>query len=351
MNTHYAVPERRARILILITSIFLIPPYDPSEDHKESFMAQLPAHKFLQTLILSLMLDTSNKLFPLAIRTMLMCLPFAPALFTPKVPLVMVALGRALCWRDRPFKGSERGEGLRSPSPVTDGPSMPNLPTVTPAPNSSLDWTVATSDEDVALNLPDSMAPQEITRLLLIAMHGCWPSNMIAFIRDPVPYINGKGFETVYNIPWEQVWEPGVLAKRAAPLLQDFHLHPSVIFNTSATELVDIKRWEKIDPCQLVATAQMLAHTGRRIGREAMREGFMAGLDTVGEDAPTPQPSGFNTPRSPAPELSGLQPLALPEGSEVDRVRRENELLRLELRFVARQKAQYLHREWRFRTN
>jgi hypothetical protein len=211
MDKHYAETRQRGRILILVTSIFFILPYDPAEDYRESFMAMLPSHPFLQTLLLSLLLDTSNKLFPLAIRTMLMCLPFAPALFTPKVPLMMVVLGRALCWRDRPFKG----EDVRSPSPTEHGPSLPNLPTLTPGPNPNLNWNVATSLS--VGGLPDSMAPQEITRLLLIAMHGCWPSNMIAFVRDPVSYITGKGFETVYDVPWKAVWEPGVLA--SAPLL------------------------------------------------------------------------------------------------------------------------------------
>ena len=74
-------------------------------------------------------------------------------------------------------------------------------------------------------------------------------------------YLRNKGIESVYDVDWEDVWEPGLLAARAGPLLRDFLLHPTFIYFSSASELEDSKRWEKVDPSETLSRSNMLAYS------------------------------------------------------------------------------------------
>ncbi|KAK6902959.1 hypothetical protein I203_108220 [Kwoniella mangroviensis CBS 8507] len=251
----------------------------------------------------SLMLDTGNQLFSINLRLLLAILPYAPLMLTPKVPLLAIVLGRAISWRDRPF--------IDHTLPPRDGFTRTELP------EPSLDWLVAQSAVEMDLELPEHMKPRRIAQLFIIAMYGAWPSNVIAFVRDPVSYIRGKNVTPIYAVDWEMIWTPGVLATRLEPLIRDFRLHPSLVVFTSTAELADEKRWERIDAAEFIARSQALSNSDQ--------QGFTgAGLFEQDEQSAPPQVDSASANLS-------------------NRLAKENELLRLEAKFTSRVRRQYLY--------
>jgi hypothetical protein len=296
-------PDTRLAAAQHFLDVLLTEDYSPEMAASATMMSRVPSHSIFLVILRSLLLDTDNILFPVALRCFLGVLPYAPHTITPHVPLVMIILGRAASWRERPFSDEPGKEGV----------------TRTHKPSPSIDWAPVTPSEPT--DLPETMQPPNITRLLFVAVYSAWPSNVLAFVRDPVSYINGKGIEPVYNIPWEDVWEQGILARRAAPLLRNFHLHPWLVYFTSSSELADEKRWEKIDPPEFIARSHMLAHSELLSGDK---------FDLL-EGVPTDDMEIVPTP----PELS----------TDVAKLQREVQLLRLDAKFTNRVRKQYLYRE------
>lgn len=284
--------------------------YEPDTPGPRTAMYALACHPFIDTIITSLMLDTANHLFPLGLRAILTVIPYAPQIITHKVPLIMIILGRAVCWRDRPFVDS----GKTSDSPAT----------YTPQPSST--WAVALSADEQETDLPVSLRPASIVRLWLVAIYGAWPSNLLAFVRDPILYLRGKRVECPYRGDWDDVWSPGLLAARTGPLLRDFSLHPSIMYFNSDGELRDMKRWEKVDPPEHVSRAHIIAHS------EQLSRGKADFFD-VGP-APEEQLPVVDIPT----ETKAMS-------DDVGQLQRENTLLRLEAGYADRLRKQYLFRE------
>lgn len=302
--------------MTLVLGILLAIPYVPGTPSNATAMYTLAGHAFLDTVIKSLLLDTGNKLFPLGLRTILTVVPYAPQIVTLKVPLIMVVLGRAVCWRDRPF--IDAGQTLDSPS------------TVTPLPRHA--WSVATSAMEQTIDLPISLQPVNIVRLWLVAIYGAWPSNLLAFVRDPVMYLRGKQIESPYQVEWEDVWATGLLAARTGPLLREFSLHPSIMYFNSDGELQDAKRWEKIDPPEHVSRAHIIAHS------ERLSHGK---TDFFDED---PATTFHSVQVSEAPTPTESRESTAPD--DLERLQRENVLLRIEAGYADRLRKQYLFREF-----
>jgi hypothetical protein len=295
--------ERLAAAQLFLESV-LNQDYSPEMPASSTLMSRIASHSIFTIILRSLLLDTDNLLFPVLLRCFLAILPYAPQAITPHVPLIMIILGRAASWRDRPFADETHKEGV----------------TRTPKPNETFGWEIAVPSAPTTI--PESLQPANITQLLFVAVYSAWPSNVLAFVRDPVSYITGKKIEPVYNVPWEEVWEPGMLASRSGPLLRNFHLHPWLVYFTSSSELADEKRWEKVDPPEFITRSHMLAHSELLSGdKYDLLEGVPS--EEVEVIAPTP------------PELS----------TDVAQLQRDVQLLRLEAKFANRVRKQYLYRE------
>lgn len=298
----------------LVLAVLLSVPFIPGTPAANTLMARLASHSIMLVMLRSLLLDTGNTLFPIALRAVLATLPYAPQVLTRHTPLLMIILGRAACWIDRPF--------------IDAGASVRDGVTRTPSPNPALRWNLATSAMEIPIDAPLNLQPPRIVRLWIVAVYNAWPSNVIAFLRDPVSYLRGKEVEAVYDISWDSVWQTGLLAARAGPLLRRFQLHPSLIIFTSAMELADEKRWERVEPSDFVTRSHELAHSELLSGE---RFDFLDGW--------------------PEPEHQG-KALILPDGgisqltvnSDLDRVVQENALLRIEAAFADRVRKQYLYR-------
>lgn len=241
----YNEPRHRVNALRLILAVMLASPNDVNQVPGASPMARLVESHFITQLIDSLLYDTGNHLFPLGLRAISLVLPYAPLALTPHTPHLMVILGRALCWRVRPFADADK------PSKDTE--------TRTPAPLTAKKWRLQSSAMEAMSNLPSTLSPDAIVRSYLTSLYGAWPSNVIAFIRDPGSYLDSKQIPLAYDVTWAELFESGLLARRIDPLLQDFRLHPTIIYFTSAAELADSKRWEKLDPMEIIARAETLA--------------------------------------------------------------------------------------------
>ncbi|WVR05217.1 hypothetical protein IAU60_002229 [Kwoniella sp. DSM 27419] len=292
----YTSARLRMDISRLLITTILDTPYDVGDAVSVTVMAKLAEQSLIDTVIQSLLLDTGNQLFSLNLRFLLNIIPYAPLAMSRKVPLLAIILGRAISWRDRPFV--DQGVGQR------DGV------TLTPPPAASTQWEIATTSMESPINLPEYFKPRQIAQLFLVAFYGAWPSNVIAFTRDPSSYIQGKSVTPVYNVDWDDVWQPGILARRLEPMIREFRLHPSLVVFTSTAELADNKRWDKIDAAEFIARSQALANADHQ-GPTAV---------SFFDDDP---PAEINI------EGTGLE--------------RENELLRYEAKFAMRLRKQYLH--------
>ncbi|WVW83055.1 hypothetical protein I302_105072 [Kwoniella bestiolae CBS 10118] len=293
----------RIPIATLLIQAILEAPYEPSDVSALTVMATVAGSSFIDVLIQSLMLDTGNHLFSINLRLLLAILPYAPLVLTPKVPLMAIILGRAISWRDRPF--------IDHSSALRDGFTRTELP------EPSLHWEVSSSAIEMELELPEHLKPRRIAQLFIIAMYGAWPSNVIAFVRDPVSYIRGKNVASVYAVDWDKVWTPGVLATRMEPLIRDFRLHPSLVVFTSTAELADDKRWDRVDAAEFIARSQALSNSDQQ---------GLAGAGLFDQDEP----------------LSSSQ-IDSASANTSNRLAKENELLRLEAKFTSRVRRQYLY--------
>lgn len=302
----------------MLLDIILSIPYAPGTPSNTTAMYSLARHPFLDTIITSLLLDTGNNLFPLGLRTILTVIPYAPQILTLRVPLIMVILGRAVCWRDRPF--------LDAGEKSDDTPA-----TITPSPRDR-DWKIATSSIEELIDPPISLRPVNIVRLWLVAIYGAWPSNLLAFVRDPVTYLIGKQVECPYGVEWASVWPPGLLAARTGPLLREFSLHPSIMYFNSDGELRDVKRWDKIDPPEHVSRAHIIAHSERLSHGKA---------DFFDEDAHSNFQS-LQVSEVATPVDEHAHPVIQ---SDLERLQRENILLRIEAGYADRLRKQYLFRK------
>lgn len=297
----------------MLLEIVLSIPYAPETPSNTTAMYTLACHPFFDRIITSLLLDTGNNLFSLGLRTILTVIPYAPLVVTSKVPLLMIIFGRAVCWRDRPFLDA----GTTSDAPATHT-SPPRQ-----------EWAIATSAIEEPINLPISLQPVEIVRLWVVAIYGAWPSNLLAFVRDPVTYLRGKQIECPYQVEWEEVWPAGLLAARTGPLMREFALHPSIMYFNSDGELRDAKRWEKTDGSEIVSAAHIIARSERlsQGKTDFFDETAGSDLQPVYETAPRDQSRSSTTPNT---ALS---------------LQRENMLLRLEAGYADRQRKHYLFRE------
>ncbi|OCF35470.1 hypothetical protein I316_03022 [Kwoniella heveanensis BCC8398] len=300
----FKLAEARMSIAQLLISTVLDTPYESSDNGAMTLMGRIAGSPFIDILLRSLLLDTGNNLFSLNLRLLLSLVPYAPLAVTPKVPLMAIILGRAISWRDRPFVDSD--------AVVRDGVTR----TFPPAPE--IEWQVVSASSEFKLELPEHFKPRRIAQLFLIAMYGAWPSNVIAFVRDPMPYIRGKNVPPVYAVDWERVWQPGLLATRIEPMIREFRLHPSLVVFTSTAELADAKRWDRTDASEFIARSQALANA---------------------EQQETTAVSFLDEDEGNSIEITNQK--NLPSG----RLERENDLLRLEAKFTNRVRKQYLHRE------
>ncbi|KAL1406893.1 hypothetical protein Q8F55_006305 [Vanrija albida] len=319
-QAEFVNPTLRIGILRIVVFLLLDAPYSPDVPYETTLMYRFAAHTFFTSLLHSLLLDTNNQLFPVALSALNTVLPFSLQLWTPHVPLLMVVIGRAICWRDRPF--------------TLSGVTKATGTTPTPKPNPDLNWVVSEADTSIAPTHTEKI----VVQLTLIGFYGAWPSNLVGFVRNPDQYLVNKNIHPVYDVPWKDVWQPGLLGSRTLPLINGFQLHPSIIQFTSEEELKDDKRWDKYDPSEFASKARIMSRTEddpnttfQFFTRPAMR------LDPLPTEV---------TDHDPALETANFKDV-----DDVARLKEENELLRLEAMYNRRLGKQYLYHIGRLHKN
>ena len=363
----YLNPTSRHSRLGVTTLLFALTveeEYDPSSPPNITVMYRMAEHAILSHLLQSLTFDTGNNLFALSLKLLLAIIPFAPILFTPHVPMLMVITGRAVCWKERKFVDEGQGEEMvgvtrtyppaasASASPAASPSTKQGEHETSADSKSPAQWTVAKSTDEPPTNPTALTKASHITQYWLVGMYGAWPSNVLAFIRDPVSYLAGKNISSPYTATWETIYPDAFLAKRAGPLLKDFSLHPMLIYFSSAAELQDTKRWEKNDPSEWLARAQTIAHMERTAGgMYKLLEGYGEAQQNAEEAANLILGigSGAATPSAMVGVLGDVDGHEGMRGEgkvdEVEQLRRENEDLRLEAMMTDRVRKQYLYRQ------
>ncbi|RXK39505.1 hypothetical protein M231_03174 [Tremella mesenterica] len=248
----FADPKSRLPIAILITD-FILTPGDEAGESKDSIILNKLVESPLLILILrSLLLDTDCRSVLTCLALILSIIPLAPVQFSSHLPNLLVVLGRILCWNGWP-----PGELAYSGKP-----SITSAPTASP----DLEWHIASSPNLLAGDDPAATKTEGegIARQWLVVLYGLWPSNVLAFLRNPVDYLEGLGVKSVYAVQWADVWPPRYLAKRGEVILSDFAVHPHLMYFTLAQEREDERRWETYDTPQIVALCHLVAHSEAR---------------------------------------------------------------------------------------
>ena len=279
-----------------------------------TFTTALVRHSIFEVVIQSLLYDTHNQAFSIALRLLTLTMPFGLDHLVKSVPVIMVILGRSVSWRDHPFPSTKQ-RNLESA-------------TKTARPIATTSWTVLVDDSENEAHLPLNMQPQAVVRLFLATVYNAWPSNILAFVREPVKYAEGKNLQPLYDAQWSEVYPTRSLASLAEPLLCNFHLHPSLVEHTSKAEIEDQRRWEKMSPSDFIAQAHTLAYA--ELLKDQENNDFQEDKDFRHLSV---EPNSEDM-------RSGRDALA-----EAVRLRRENSLLRTEQNIHQEVQTQYLYRE------
>ena len=84
-----------------------------SSSREGALAAKMISHPILDVIIKSLLYDTNNQGFAIALRLLTLAIPFGLGRLVKRAPVIMVILGRAVSWRDHPFP-STRQRNLES---------------------------------------------------------------------------------------------------------------------------------------------------------------------------------------------------------------------------------------------
>lgn len=237
----------------------------------------LVASSMWATLLRSMLLDINAQLFASQVKLALVVIPHATAVVASSVPTLLAILLRVAIWKKR--ARSTRPQWGTLPSDAAPQNTVPSsagfltsqmdtreahlsgaqawtpddpgslitstlqaesLATITPAPNPSLGWRVATPALNGGSSAGESWAQpasvinpppvppshpsspgckaihaklaalhnteQDLSRGLLMELYGAWPGNVLACARDPAVYLEQAGVGSPYGVPWAEVW-------------------------------------------------------------------------------------------------------------------------------------------------
>ncbi|KAI9794456.1 MAG: hypothetical protein M1816_005526 [Peltula sp. TS41687] len=220
--------HRRQALSLLCTFVRFQPPH-------LYLVVQTP---LIDHLLQCLMIDTSTTVVSLALLGLVMFLPHIPGSLVPYLPRLFIVYSRLLCW-DRHHGPPRTGEDSAGEEDEEESHSLPaQLWTYT---ESSWDKLHSSFDVDGAV-IPD------LTHYFSF-LYGLYPENFMGFIRKPNRYLRNAKFPGLERLDLDQ----DSIRQRTERYRQVHILHPNFYNTTVEAELIDLTRFLKCEPSDIVA--------------------------------------------------------------------------------------------------
>jgi hypothetical protein len=194
----YASPSSRLQLIGLLNRYTTEPLF-------EQHACVLAAHPLMSSILTSLLVDNSTTACTISLTMLTKLLP----IFSVKdhstlkriLPQLFAILARILCWCERgppapvhsPIIASGEEHNTAEgeyPIRATEGSSVLDA-------NPDLQW------ERLELSLDSTAAPGPTPKQYFTFLYYLFPCNLIAFLRDPVGYLNERHVERPYAVDWE----------------------------------------------------------------------------------------------------------------------------------------------------
>ncbi|KAJ7740733.1 hypothetical protein DFH07DRAFT_838927 [Mycena maculata] len=267
MNTHFAAPEVRLQLLILLNLYISAPSF-------QSHAAVFATHPLMTSLLHSLLVDKSSILCTIALSIVVKLLPIlaveACQDLRGMLPRLFSILARILCWREPPPKTtaqSPEAEGLPVLEEEVDDPAGPALLV-----RENLSWQVLELPFDTAASSAPS--PRQYYTLL----YYLFPCNVLRFLRHPVLYFTSNGVESPYTVDWDAALDEEKIRSKSETLLRGHVCHPLIIWRDADDELARPDFWAEYDAARIAGESMMLDIRNTALG---LRERYEAKGDPL----------------------------------------------------------------------
>ncbi|KAF8575721.1 hypothetical protein K439DRAFT_1664929 [Ramaria rubella] len=249
IESFFKIARDRLKLSLLLSTLVRSP-----EFHVQEFAV----HVILDSFLLSLVVDGSSTLFESEITTLATLLPQfamrAPEALVRILPYCYAILARVVCWKLRPqtrellerdFDNSETSSQSRLSDQELDAAQTSKI-------RSDLQWerlesTFSSSVSNIPCPLP-----------LFRTLYGLYPCNTLAFLRNPVEYLNKSGLKSPFETDWLDIIDEDQIRTRSRALLRHHILHSSLLVHTVESELEEPNRWEGWDLSRIVMMCTML---------------------------------------------------------------------------------------------
>lgn len=201
----------------------------------------------VDSLLKSLMNDTSTTILSVALTSLIMLLPHIPGSLTSRLPRLFLIYSRLLCW--------ERFSALSSLSQknlVTDDRYPANDERDNGDVGLDPSWEKARPQEGVI----EATTPELMTYYTYL--YGLYPLNFMDYIRKPRRYLKNANFPSADDFDLDR----SVIRSRSDHFRQAHLLHPNFFNMTIEDEKIDPK-WPKMDPADVVADCHGLCVNAR----------------------------------------------------------------------------------------
>ncbi|GAA5872417.1 hypothetical protein JCM3774_004515 [Rhodotorula dairenensis] len=89
--------------------------------------------------------------------------------------------------------------------------------------------------------------------MLFTTLYGIYPCNFTAFLREPVPYLQEKGWKGATGDGRIDL-ASGIVRSKSEPIIRQHALSPALFTGDAASELSDTQRWSRLEAADVMAT-------------------------------------------------------------------------------------------------
>jgi solute carrier family 25 protein 16 len=226
VDRYIVTPKRRLQALSLLCAFLRFQPHH---------LHQVLETSLFEHLLKCLTNDTSTTAVALALTNVVMLIPHIPNLLVRFLPRLFIIYARLLCWNGAvEEEDGFREEKIGSPSSV-----------MTVIRDPTWDSIDATYDAGI-------VAEADVGHFFT-HLYGIYPLNFMAFIREPVKYLQSSVFTTT-----ESDLDESLIREKSERLRQQHLLHPNFFEMTAEEELSDRNRWQKSEPADILALCMSL---------------------------------------------------------------------------------------------
>jgi hypothetical protein len=197
----FASPSSRLQLIGLLNRYTTEPLF-------EQHACVLAAHPLMSSILTSLLVDNSITACAISLTMLTKLLPIFAAkdhsTLKRMLPQLLAVLARALCWCKRAPPAPVHSPIPESITPDEEHSAAEGDCSIQTAEGSRvLDLNPDLLWERLELSLDSTAAPGPPPQQYFTFLYYLFPCNLIAFLRDPVGYLNERHVERPYAVDWE----------------------------------------------------------------------------------------------------------------------------------------------------